>query len=60
MKVGDLVTKPKGYSFEGEVRSVFTNKKGDTRIVAEHLDSQTEESSGMLHIFSPKQLEIKK
>jgi len=51
--VGDLIRKPKGYSFNGEVRSVFTTRAGETRIVAELIG---ENGGGMLHIFSPTQL----
>lgn len=58
MKVGDQVRKRKGYAFNGEVRAVFENSKGQVRIVAEHHGSQTEESGGMLHIFSESQLEV--
>jgi hypothetical protein len=54
MKIGDKIRKPKGYSFDGTIRSVFENSKGETRIVAE-LDG-----NGMLHIFSPNQLELRK
>lgn len=50
-KVGDLIYKPKGYSFPGIVVSIFENTKGETRIVAEL------ENNGMLHIFSESQLE---
>ena len=57
LKIGDRVTKTKGYQFIGEVRSVFTNSYGDTRLVVEHEDSKTENSGGMLHIFNEKQLE---
>ena len=57
-KVGDKVAKNKSYAFVGEIRSVFTNTKGQIRVVVEHYDSQTETSSGMLHIFNPSQLDI--
>jgi len=57
MKKGDVVRKVKGYDFDGVVVAIFETTKGQTRIVAEHFDSQTEESSGMLHIFSETQLE---
>lgn len=60
MKIGDKVKKKKGYAFDGIIVSVFENTKGQTRIVAEHLGSQTEESGGMLHIFNENQLEILK
>lgn len=53
MKIGDKIRKPKGYAFNGTIRSVFENSKGETRIVAE-LDG-----NGMLHIFSPSQLELR-
>lgn len=51
-KVGDRIYKPKGYRFTGEIRSVFTNKSGQIRVVAE-LDDL-----GMLHIFSESNLEL--
>lgn len=57
-KVGDKVAKNKSYAFVGEVRSVFTNTRGQIRVVVEHYDSQTQEASGMLHIFNEKQLDI--
>lgn len=49
----DKVCKPKGYAFDGIVVSVFTNTKGEVRIVAEL------EGNGMLHIFSESQLELR-
>ena len=52
-KTGDKVCKPKGYAFDGIVVSVFTNTKGEVRIVAEL------EGNGMLHIFSESQLELR-
>lgn len=52
-KIGDKISKIKGYSFEGTIVSVFKNLNGDERVVAE-LDG-----NGMLHIFSPNQLEIR-
>ena len=57
IKLGDKVSKRKGYAFNGVVVAVFVNTKGQTRIVAEHTGSQTEESGGMLHIFSESQLQ---
>jgi hypothetical protein len=51
--VGDKVKKPKGYAFDGIVVAVFENTKGEVRIVAEL------EGNGMLHIFSPQQLELR-
>lgn len=49
-KIGDRVSKPKGYSFDGIVVSIFQTTKDETRIVAEL------ENNGMLHIFAPTQL----
>jgi hypothetical protein len=54
MQVGDKVSKPKGYAFDGIVVAVFKNTKGDVRIVAEL------EGNGMLHIFSESQLELRR
>lgn len=53
-KTGDKVVKPKGYSFDSEVRSVFTTINGDVRVVAE---LTTSNGLGMLHIFNESQLE---
>lgn len=52
-KIGDKVKKPKGYSFDGIVVSIFETTKSDVRIVAEL------ENNGMLHIFSESQLELR-
>lgn len=52
--IGDKVSKPKGYPFDGIVVAVFQNTKGELRIVAEL------EGNGMLHIFTPSQLTIRK
>jgi len=54
-KIGDIVIKPKGYSFDGEVRAVFTTKSGEIRVVAELKPGN---GGGMLHIFSEGQLEM--
>lgn len=51
--IGDLVTKSSGYSFPGEVRSVFFNKAGERRLVIEATGA---DYAGRLHIFSPHQL----
>ena len=56
MEVGDKVSKSKGYAFNGIVVAKFENTKGQIRIVAEHIGSQTKESGGMLHIFAESQL----
>lgn len=50
-KIGDRVSKPKGYSFDGVIVSVFKTKKDDVRYVAEF-------DNGMLHIFNESQLEL--
>jgi hypothetical protein len=52
-EVGNKVKKPKGYPFDGIVVAVFQTTTGQTRIVAEL------EGNGMLHIFTPLQLEIR-
>ena len=55
-KVGDKICKPKGYAFDGEVRSIFTTKSGEVRVVGE---LTTSNGLGMLHIFSESQLELR-
>lgn len=57
MKKGDMVRKVKGYVFEGEVRSVFTNRAGAVRVVVE-LVNPGGNGDGMLHIFDVNQLEV--
>jgi hypothetical protein len=54
--IGDKVSKPKGYAFDGEVRAVFTTINNDIRVVAE---LTTSNGLGMLHIFSENQLELR-
>lgn len=49
LKIGDKVSKPKGYRFDAVVVSVFKTTTGKTRIVAENRDQ-------LLHIFNEKQL----
>ena len=49
-KIGDRVTKIKGYRFTGEVISVFHKRNGSTRIVVENQDE-------LLHIFNEDQME---
>ncbi len=51
-KIGDKAYKPKGYKFPCTIISVFTNTKGETRIVAEM------DEAGLLHIFNEEQLEL--
>lgn len=53
MKIGDRVEKIRGYRWPGEVRAVFTNKAGETRVVVE---CTVPEVAGALHIYSPDQL----
>jgi hypothetical protein len=49
-KVGDIVEKYTGdYQLTGEVRAVFTTRRGATRYVVEH-------SPGFLHIYSESNL----
>ena len=55
-KVGDKICKLKGYTFDGEVRAIFTTINGDVRVVAE---LTTSNGLGMLHIFSESQLELR-
>jgi len=52
-KIGDKIKKPKGYEFNGIVVGIIYNTKGELKIVAEL------ENNGMLHIFSPAQLELR-
>ena len=52
--VGDRVRKVKGYAFDGEIRALFTTKSSEIRVVVE-----SEVIPGLLHIFSPNQLERK-
>lgn len=54
--ITDKVFKPRGYRFEGEVRSVFTNRKGELRVAVE-LVNEGKNGDGMIHIFSEEQLE---
>jgi hypothetical protein len=54
LKIGDLVEKIKGYKFEGQIRSIFKNSKGDTRVVVEFHDDC--KPTGMLHIFNLEQI----
>lgn len=55
-KVEDKICKPKGYTFDGEVRAIFTTINGSVRVVAE---LTTSNGLGMLHIFSESQLELR-
>lgn len=49
-EVGDLVRKTSGdYQLDGEVRAVFTTKRGKVRYVVEH-------EPGFLHIYSDANL----
>ena len=54
-KNGDLVCKPKGYSFPGVIVSAFETTAGKDRYVVESISEGT---AGMLHIFSAEVLEL--
>lgn len=54
LEIGDKVRKCKGYTFNGEVRARFTNRKGETLYVCE---LEGHNGGGMLHIFAPAQIE---
>jgi hypothetical protein len=53
VKVGDWVTKPRGYPYPGTVVAVFETLDGVQRVVVESMLAP-----GMLHIFAPEQLEV--
>jgi hypothetical protein len=55
MKVGDFVIKINGYKWPGEIRAIFTNRKGETRCVVECTVPGVE---GALHIYDPDQLMV--
>lgn len=57
MKIGDKFRKIKGYTFIGEIRAIFTNRKGEPRIVGE-LVNEGGNGDSMLHVFVPEQIEI--
>ena len=57
IRMHDLVIKPKGYPYPGEVVSVFVTKAGNTRYVIESTSKDTE---GMLHIFNADNLQVTK
>lgn len=58
LRVGDTCKKVKGYVFNGVVRSVFTTLSGEERLVVELLNLNDDgNGNGLLHIFSPEQLE---
>ena len=54
-KKGDKVWKTSGYSYSGEVRAAFHNRKGAARYVVEMIGSN---GGGMLHIFNANQLAL--
>jgi len=56
MRVGDSVRKRQGYKFPGRVVSVFKKLDGQTRVVVECTAAGAE---GMLHVFSPENLETR-
>lgn len=55
-KVGDRVTKPKGYPFPGIVMCAYTNSLMQPRYVVEYTDHKGDPTT-LSHIFSPDQLE---
>jgi hypothetical protein len=52
-RIGDEVKKIKGYPFEGFVVAVFYTTAGNIRVVVDF------QGSGMLHIYSEEQLELR-
>lgn len=56
-KVGAKFRKVSGYTFEGEIRSIFTNRNGEVRIVGE-LVNEGGNGDTMLHIFTHSQISI--
>ena len=56
MEIGDRVKKKSGYTFEGELRSLFTNRRGEERAVVE-LVNEGGNGDQMLHIFATSQIE---
>lgn len=52
--IGNRAKKKIGYRFNGEVRSVFTTRTGETRLVVELIGDN---GGGLLHIFNPNQME---
>ena len=53
LTIGDRVQKLHGYKWPGEVRSIFTNRHGEIRIVVE---CTVPEVSGALHIYNINQV----
>jgi hypothetical protein len=54
LPIGTKMRKVRGYAFDGEVRGSVTTRSGELRYVCE-LEGQN--GGGMLHIFSPAQIE---
>lgn len=52
LKVGSKVRKITGYKCNGEILSIFKTKGGEIKVVVEF-----DLIPGLLHIFSPEQLE---
>lgn len=66
LQPGDRVEKCEGYPFPGQIRSVFQNSEQQWRLVVEfHMvypdgsATGADYATGLLHIFSPKQLELR-
>ena len=55
LEVGARVYKLSGYEFDSTVVAVFTNLAGDERVVCE-----LDQIPGLLHIFSPSQLMVRR
>lgn len=55
--VGDKVRKITGYEFRGVVVATFNKLDGAPRLVVEMTGGCNGNGDGMLHIFSPKQME---
>ena len=56
-KIGMKVRKLKGYEFIGEVRAVFTTRKGEERLIIELVNECCGNGDRMLHVFNPDQVE---
>lgn len=55
LEIGDKVVKVSGYRYTGEIRSIIKKKDGSIRYVVE---STSEDTEGMLHIFSRSQIAL--
>jgi len=55
LAIGTRVRKSSGYPYPGEIRAAFHTRSGRLRYVVE---ATGEDYAGMLHIFSPEQIEV--